>query len=165
MSSVSQHLLKDPTDPGAPDVAEVHDGTALSVGVLEDLVRSNDIDIVGLTGHINDVRGLAGPASLSDVLRAHPAQQGLATVIGLMFLATNHAQRREGASEIVTWRELDGKDYAARVPTFFFLADVPGEGVRGLRPMIRRACGHRGSRGLCQGEASSMSSAGTKIPW
>src|SRR5690625_7940338 len=69
MSSVSQHLLKDPTDPGAPDVAEVHDATALSVEVLEDLVRSNDIDIVGLTGHINDVRGAAGQASLSDVLR------------------------------------------------------------------------------------------------
>src|SRR5690625_5973513 len=82
MSSVSQHRLKDPTDPGAPDVAEVHDATALSVEVLEDLVRSNDIDIVGLTGHINDVRGAAGQASLSDVLRAHPAQQGLATVIG-----------------------------------------------------------------------------------
>jgi len=127
MSSVSQHRLKDPTDPGAPDVAEVHDATALSVEVLEDLVRSNDIDIVGLTGHINDVRGAAGQASLSDVLRAHPAQQGLATVIGLMFLATNHAQRREGSSEIVTWRELDGKDYAARVPTFFFLDDVPVE--------------------------------------
>src|SRR5699024_11323533 len=54
MSSVSQHRLKVPTDPGAPDVAEDHDATALSVEVLEDLVRSNDIDIVGLTGHIKD---------------------------------------------------------------------------------------------------------------
>src|SRR5699024_10816823 len=57
MSSVSQHRLKDPTGPCAPDGAEVHDATALSVEVLEALVRSNDIDIVGLTGHINDVRG------------------------------------------------------------------------------------------------------------
>ncbi|MGO1200393.1 MAG: DUF3375 domain-containing protein [Dermabacteraceae bacterium] len=127
LSSVSQHRLKDPTDPGAPAEAEVHDATTLSIEVLEDLVRANDIDIVGLTGHINDVRGTSGQASLSDVLRAHPAQQGLASVIGLMFLATNYAQQREGSTEIVTWRELDGNDYAAKVPSFFFLDDVPVE--------------------------------------
>lgn len=125
IGSVSQHRLKDPTDPGAPAEAEVHDATTLSVEVLQDLVRTNDIDIVGLTSHVNDVRGTSGQASIGDVLRARPAEQGLASVIGLMFLATNHAQAREGSTEIVTWRELDGNDYAARVPAFYFLEDVP----------------------------------------
>src|SRR5690606_11975664 len=127
MSSVSQHRLKDPTDPGAPAEAEVHDATALSVEVLQDLVRTNDIDLVGLTGDVNEVRGLAGQASIGDVLRHKPAEQGLASVIGLMFLATGHAQAREGSSEIVGWRELDGNDYAAKVPAFYFLEDVPVE--------------------------------------
>lgn len=128
LSSVSQQRLKDPTDPGAPAEAEVHDATALSVEVLQDLVRTNDIDIVGLTGHVNAVRGSGaqgGQASIGDVLRARPAEQGLASVIGLMFLATQHAQQREGSTEIVTWRELDGKDYAAKVPAYYFLEDVP----------------------------------------
>ena len=127
LSSVAQHRLKDPTDPGAPAEAEVHDATALSVDVLEDLVRSNDIDIVGLTSTVNAVRGNAGQATIADVLREHPAQQGLASVIGLMFLATQHAQQREGSTEIVSWRELDGNDYAAKVPAFYFLDDVPVE--------------------------------------
>ena len=127
MSSVSQHRLKDPTDPGAPAEAEVHDATALSVEVLQDLVRTNDIDLVGLTGDVNEVRGLAGQASIGDVLRHKPAEQGLASVIGLMFLATGHAQAREGSSEIVGWRELDGNDYAAKVPAFYFLEDIPVE--------------------------------------
>ncbi|PZP17889.1 MAG: DUF3375 domain-containing protein [Brachybacterium faecium] len=127
MSSVAQHRLKDPTDPGAPAEAEVHDVTALSVEVLEDLVRVNDIDIVGLTGRVNDVRGTAGQASIGDVLRAHPAEQGLASVIGLMFLATQYAQEREGSTELVAWRELDGRDYAAKVPAYYFLDDVPAE--------------------------------------
>lgn len=127
MSSVSQHRLKDPTDPGAPAEAEVHDATALSVEVLQDLVRTNDIDLVGLTGDVNEVRGLAGQASIGDVLRHKPAEQGLASVIGLMFLATGHAQAREGSSEIVGWRELDGNDYAAKVPAFYFLEDIPAE--------------------------------------
>nr|WP_281065145.1 DUF3375 domain-containing protein [Brachybacterium sacelli] len=127
LSSVAQHRLKDPTDPGAPAEAEVHDATALSIEVLQDLVRTHDIDVVGLTGHVNDVRGRSGQASIGDVLRENPAQQGLASVIGLMFLATSHAQEREGSTEIVTWRELDGNDYAARIPSFYFLDDVPVE--------------------------------------
>ena len=125
MGSVSQHRLKNPTDPGAPAEAEVHDATSLSVEVLQDLVRTNDIDVVGLTVDVNEVRGRSGQASIGDVLREHPASQGLASVIGLMFLATNHAQLREGSTEVVTWRELDGNDYAARVPSFYFLEDVP----------------------------------------
>ena len=127
LSSVAQHRLKDPTDPGAPAEAEVHDATSLSVEVLQDLVRTNDIDLVGLTSHVNDVRGRSGQASIGDILREKPAEQGLASVIGLMFLATSHAQQREGSTEIVTWRELDGNDYAARVPSFYFLDDVPVE--------------------------------------
>ncbi|UYG17940.1 DUF3375 domain-containing protein [Brachybacterium huguangmaarense] len=127
LASVSQHQLKDPTDLGAPAEAEVHDATTLSVEVLADLVRTNDIDIVELTGRVNDVRGRAGQASIGDILRAHPASQGLASVIGLMFLATQFARSREGATELVRWREFDGRDYAARVPAFFFLEDVPVE--------------------------------------
>ncbi|UEJ84172.1 DUF3375 domain-containing protein [Brachybacterium halotolerans subsp. kimchii] len=127
MSSVSQHRLKDPTDPGSPVEAEVHDATTLSVEVLQDLVRTNDIDTVGLTGSVNRVRSLAGQASIGDVLREEPARQGLASVIGLMFLATQFAQEREGSTEVVGWRELDGNDYAAKVPAYYFLDDVPVE--------------------------------------
>lgn len=129
LGSVSQHRLKDPTDPGAPVEAEVHDATALSVEVLTDLVRTNDIDLVGLTGDVNAVRARAGQASIGEVLRAQPANQGLASVIGLMFLATQYAQAREGSTEIVTWSEPGSEGvpepYAARVPSFFFLEDVP----------------------------------------
>lgn len=127
LRSVAQHQLKDPTDPGEPAEAEVHDATALSVEVLEDLVRTNDIDIVGLAGDVNDVRGRVGQASIGDVLRERPAQQGLASVIGLMFLATQHARPREGSTELVGWRELDGNEYRAKVPAFYFLDDLPAQ--------------------------------------
>src|SRR5699024_5950338 len=127
VGSVSQHRLKDPTDPGAPAYAAVHDATALSIAVLQDLVRTNEIHWAERSTDINEVRVRSGQASLGDVLRERPAEQGLASVIGLMFLATAHAQQREGSTEIVTWRELDGNDYAARVPAYYFLGDVPVE--------------------------------------
>src|SRR5699024_5885133 len=121
------HRLKDPTDPGAPAKAEVYDATAHSVEELRDPVRTTDIDLVGLTTDSNEVRGRSGPASNEDVLRDRPAEKGLASERGLMSLATAHAQQREGSTEIVTWRELDGNDYAARVPAYYFLGDVPVE--------------------------------------
>ena len=61
------------------------------------------------------------------MLRSHPADQGLASIIGLMFLATQYAQEREGSTELVGWRELDGRDYAAKVPAYYFLDDVPAQ--------------------------------------
>ncbi|MCS6712101.1 DUF3375 domain-containing protein [Brachybacterium sp. EF45031] len=125
MASVAQHQLKDPTDPGAPAEAEVHDATVLSVEVLQDLVRTNDIDLVGLTEDVNRVLADDGQASIGQVLARRPARQGLASVIGLMFLATQNAQEREGSTELVSWQELDGREYRARVPAFYFLREVP----------------------------------------
>lgn len=129
LSSVAQHVLKDPTDPGLPPEAEVHDATTLSVEVLDELVRTNDIDLVGLTSSVNEVVHAKGQASIGQIVREQGAPQGLASVIGLMFLATAHANAREGDTEIVRWREdspeAGGTDYAARVPAFFFLSEVP----------------------------------------
>lgn len=129
MSSVAQHLLKDPSDPGVPPEAEVHDASRLSVEVLDELVRTNDIDLVGLTSSVNEVVHAKGQASIGQIVREQGAPQGLASVIGLMFLATAHANAREGDTEIVRWREdspeAGGTDYAARVPAFFFLSEVP----------------------------------------
>ncbi|MGQ4538091.1 DUF3375 domain-containing protein [Dermabacteraceae bacterium P7074] len=127
VTSVSQHQLKDPTDPGAPAPAEVYDATTLSVKVLSDLVRSNDIDTVELTGNVNSVLSDRGQATVADVLREYPASQGLASVIGLMFLATQFAQRREGDSELIGWEDASGTPYAARIPAFFFLNVVPAQ--------------------------------------
>lgn len=129
MNSVAQYLLKDPSDPGVPPEAEVHDASRLSVEVLDELVRTNDIDLVGLSSSVNDVVKVKGQASIGQVVREQGAPQGLASIIGLMFLATAHASAREGDTEIVRWREdaLEGAgtDYAARVPAFFFLSEVP----------------------------------------
>jgi hypothetical protein len=124
LSSVTQLHLKDPTDPGAPQMAEEAVVSTLSVEVLADLVRTQDIDMVALTGHVNDVVERTGQASLADVLEAHPAEQGLASVIGLMFLATQNADPQGGGSERVRWTETDGRDYVARVPRFWFLEPV-----------------------------------------
>ena len=97
--------------------------------MLDELVRTNDIDLVGLASSVNGVVKAKGQASIGQIVREEGAPQGLASVIGLMFLATAHADTREGDTEIVRWREdtLEGAgtDYVARVPSFFFLSEVP----------------------------------------
>lgn len=132
-SSVAQHVLKDPTDPGTPAEAEVHDVTMLSVEVLDELVRTNDIDLVGLSLRVNDSVERSGQASVASVVREGGAPQGLASIIGLMFLATQFAQAREGSAELVHWSENPHSDagelepvaYAARIPAFYFMNKVP----------------------------------------
>lgn len=125
MSSVAQQILKDPTDPGTPAESTVHDATALSVDVLEDLVRTNDIDIVGLTRSVNARLQADGQASVASIVRADGAPQGLASIIGLMFLATQYGSERDAATEIVRWHEGEDAAYAAKIPTFYFLTPVP----------------------------------------
>lgn len=124
LSSVAQLHLKDPTDAGMPQMAEEAEVATLPVEVLADLVRTQDIDMVSLTGHVNDVVERTGQASLADILEAHPAEQGLASVIGLMFLATQNADSPGGGSDRIRWAEADGRQYVARVPRFWFLAPV-----------------------------------------
>lgn len=123
--SISQQQLKDPSDPGSPEVPEQVTTRTLSVEVLSELVRTQDIDLVELTGNVNDVIARSGQATVADVLRARPASQGLASLIGLMFLATTSARPQEGGSEVVEWTEPDGTPYAARIPRFFFLDELP----------------------------------------
>ncbi len=125
VTSVAQHVLKDPSDPGVPPAAEVHDATALSADVLDDLVRTHDIDIAGLTAEVNQAIAQRGQATIAGLIRASGAPQGLASVIGLMFLATQHADRRAGETELIRWEEPGGTPYAAKIPAFYFLNDLP----------------------------------------
>lgn len=125
VTSVAQHVLKDPSDPGLPPVAEVHDATALSADVLNDLVKANDIDIAGLTAEVNQTVAKRGQATIAGLVRAGGAPQGLASVIGLMFLATQYADKRTGETELIQWQEPGGTSYAAKIPAFYFLDEVP----------------------------------------
>lgn len=150
-NSVSQLALKDPSDPGVPEVAEIHDTTVLNLEVLDELVKTNDIDLVGLTKAVNAEIAARGQGSVGSIAKRTNTPQGLASIIGLMFLATQYGQKLEGDVEFLTWVEspdlantsqaqskeinslnpasaaqsVSPKRYAAKIPAFYFFEAIP----------------------------------------
>ncbi|RPF22208.1 DUF3375 domain-containing protein [Myceligenerans xiligouense] len=94
------------------------------LAALRALARSAEIDEDELRGNVNDVVARRGAATIGEVLRAHPATQGLASVVGLLSLAERHG-RREGESEDITWSGARGSLRRARIPRHRFEEPVP----------------------------------------
>ncbi|MBO0609956.1 DUF3375 domain-containing protein [Myceligenerans salitolerans] len=94
------------------------------LAALRTLARSAEIDEDELRGNVNDVVTRRGTATIGDVLRAHPATQGLASVVGLLSLAERHG-RRDGDSEDITWSGSRGTLRRARIPRHRFEEPVP----------------------------------------
>jgi cell division protein FtsB len=105
----------------SPEDNEVaSDFTAGETGVADleallEIVRQSEIDLGELTAAVNDVITTQGAATIGEILAVHPATQGAASVVGLLYLAVQHATlaRKEvgaSATEVVSWRVLDYPD-------------------------------------------------------
>lgn len=94
------------------------------LAALRALARSAEIDEDELRGNVNDVVARRGTATVGEVLRAHPATQGLASIVGLLTLAERHG-RRDAGSEDVAWQGARGSLRRARVPRHRFEEPVP----------------------------------------
>ncbi|MBL0887023.1 DUF3375 domain-containing protein [Myceligenerans indicum] len=100
------------------------DDAPTDLAALRALARSAEIDEDELRGNVNDVVARRGAATVGEVLRAHPATQGLASVVGLLSLAERHG-RREGDTEDIAWPGARGSLRRARVPRHRFEEPVP----------------------------------------
>lgn len=113
------------------DPAEYDTGVALlddepgtvDLAVLAALARETEIDYPELARHVNDVLATTASATVGEVLGVHPATQGVASVVGLLSLATRHGLVREDCEELA-WSGVDGVDRRARVGTHVFTAAV-----------------------------------------
>ncbi|GAA1876218.1 DUF3375 family protein [Myceligenerans crystallogenes] len=99
-------------------------GAPVDLAALRALARAAEIDDDELRGYVNDVVARRGAATIGEVLRVHPATQGLASIIGLLALAERHA-RRTGEAEDVAWPGPDGTFRHARLPRHRFEEPVP----------------------------------------
>src|SRR5699024_8079812 len=78
-------------DPGEYAVAEEYAEHAVAEADLEALralARETEIDFAELTDAVNQAVGQHGTVTVAEVLDQHPATQGVASVIGLVSLAT-----------------------------------------------------------------------------
>lgn len=120
MRSVGELALHDPRefDSGEPLVDDEPEITGFEV--LAALARESEIDFPELVRNANAALEAESPATVGAVLERFPASQGVASVVGLLSLATRHGQIDDGASEVLAWHGLDGVPRRARVNTHSF---------------------------------------------
>jgi len=91
-------------------------------------VREVEIDYDELVDNVNAFfAGLEASnpkhPSIGEILERHPATQGIASIAGLMVLASNQGIRTN-ESEIIRWQSKSGRRLQARIDTFLFVKEV-----------------------------------------
>lgn len=122
---VSTWSLHNPADSITPPLVDDDDALPdIDPAALRAMARATEIDFEELTGAINEVVSARGHATIAEVLDHHSATQGLASVVGLLVIAQDHAVPLEGVPEPVAWTGEDGTDRRATVPRHLFTREI-----------------------------------------
>lgn len=101
--SVAALKLHNPGEGRVSTDFERHDTGAVDFAELAAQARESDIDFDELrTNVITTLRHVDGPVTAAQVLDAHPATQGLASIVGLMVLGAEHGDTAADDTEHVT---------------------------------------------------------------
>lgn len=119
LSSVSALKLHNPGDFEAGTDVVSHEADLVDIGELLALARASDIDMAELEDNVNRTVEEHGAATIAEILAAHPATQGVASVVGLLVLAQEHGTA-VGGRETVEWDgrhgTLDRHLFTGRIP-------------------------------------------------
>ena len=126
MTSVGSLILHDPTEYDTGQALTEATTATVDVATLAAIARESEIDFDELVTNINAVVDEAAghPVSVSEVLAAHPATQGVASVIGLVSLAVTHGEVDEDRTDEVAWEGLDGVPRRAVIDRYVFKRSV-----------------------------------------
>ncbi|WP_377086424.1 DUF3375 domain-containing protein [Pseudarthrobacter oxydans] len=103
LNTVAALNMHNPADFEAAGEITEHDAETVDIEELRALARASEIDMIELTGNINAVLSRQSSATIADVLADRPATQGVASVVGLLVLAEEHATALSGRED-VTWQ-------------------------------------------------------------
>lgn len=123
LRSLSQWRLHDPRHARVDGRIDLSGGAAISLDSVSALVAQSEINFRGLRRDLYELLDVQEQLSISQVLAARPAEQGLGSIIGYLSLATRHGVVAEGELEEVAWKGGDGRWRHARVPLVWFLKE------------------------------------------
>lgn len=120
ISSVGEINMHDPTeyDTGAT-LSDAEAGT-VDLVALAAIARESDIDFAELIDNVNLAVAQGSPISVGQVLDLRPATQGLASIVGLLSLATTYGEVHPLRIEHLGWLGADGVDREADVAVHIF---------------------------------------------
>jgi len=101
---------------------EADEGT-VSLESMRELFAHGEIDFASLRKHVAEVLKTKKRASISQILSAFPARQGLGSIIGLLWMAEREGVVRSGEFEEIEWIGVDGRARAGRIPAAQFVKE------------------------------------------
>lgn len=119
ISSVGAWALHNPADLRTVEEVVANEVPKLDLESLRMLVRLTEIDFPELERQIAATVETTPAATVADVLAAYPATQGLASVVGLLVLAEEHATRAPGRQRW-EWTSSLGAARGVDAPRFVF---------------------------------------------
>ena len=103
------------------DMAEAPE-SELDLDAVEELVRQSEIDLRTLKDNIKAMLADVSQATVGDMLKRCPAEQGFGSVIGYVALGVKHGEVTTNL-ESIEWVGKDGKHRSARVPAIYFVRE------------------------------------------
>ncbi len=119
IASIGAWSLHNPAELRSPTEVVAHASTELDIEQLRALVRLTEIDFPELQRQVAATLGEMPTATVADVLARFPANQGLASIVGLLLLATENATRAAG-DEMWSWTSPTGRQKIVRGPRYIF---------------------------------------------
>ncbi|QNG18990.1 DUF3375 domain-containing protein [Rhodococcus triatomae] len=107
IESVAAFALHNPSDDLVTVKVDTPPTGVVDLEELRRLVRESEIDFDELTANVAATLRARGRASVADVLAVHPATQGLASVVGLMALASRYGHSTTD-TDLVEWTSTAG---------------------------------------------------------
>lgn len=130
LQSVARYTLANPFETRAEEVAsiEYEEFESLTLEELRELTRQTEIDFTELAANVNESLRKARQIddeslSIGQILAAHPATQGVASVVGLVFLAMEQGRQTEETEE-VSWFTKQEEQRFARIKRLEFYREV-----------------------------------------
>lgn len=124
MSSLGALVPHDPSDFEVGEALADAEPGETDYARLAAIARETEIDFTELTANANSALAEGSPVTVAQVLERFPATQGLASVVGLLALASAHGQIDDNATDLLAWRGSDNVDRSAVVIRHIFTQEV-----------------------------------------
>lgn len=120
--SISQWVLYDPAERVADASMPEAEPSNIGLEMVGDLVRQSEIDFRTLKQNIRALLEQHTQASIGQLLKSFPAEQGLGSIVGYVALGAKHGEVTADV-EMVEWLGDDEQVRRARVPTIYFMRE------------------------------------------
>jgi hypothetical protein len=126
MSSAGEITPHDPSEFDTGALLGDDTPATINFAALAAIARESEIDFTELSANVNETLAASTWASVGDVLAQHPATQGVASIVGLLSLATQYGVVEQENYEELAWRGVDGINRSAVVDRHVFTGRVDG---------------------------------------